>query len=267
MSLLSRERFVSVLAPRRATLLRAEGRTLVPLGAALCDAGWNAAADALQGLVAQAAVRRGELVVVLSSHFAHLRLVPWNDSIGSREELESYARIGFEEVYGPVVAGWALRISPDAAGRARVAVAVEQALLDRLAGLAHEAGLRLASVQPHLMAAYNRLLPRLKGEDFLFAIAEPGRCSVLLARGGQWASVRSSAAGDSEAAIAALLERECELNGVGDPQAGPLPAVYLHAPGRGATAWPTVQGVAPEPLALAAGTDPGPWQEMALAVA
>lgn len=264
MSLLSRDDFVAVLAPTRATLLRAGRGGAAPCGASDCEGGWNGAADALQGLLREGGARRGGLTVVLSSHFAHFLLVPWSDAIGSPAELETFTRIGFEDIYGPIAAGWALRISPEAAGRPRVAVAVEQALLDRLQTVAQGAGMRLASVQPHLMAAYNRLQPRLARDNFVFAVAEPGRCSILLARAGQWLAVRSNASADSERAVAALLERECELNGIGDPAAGPLPAVYVHAAGRTAVAWPAVEGIAPQALALG-GADA--WQDMALAVA
>ncbi|NMG32547.1 hypothetical protein [Aromatoleum evansii] len=264
MSPLSRDSFVAVLAPARVTLLRTARGGAAPCASSDCEGGWSGAADALQGLLREAGARRGRLTVVLSSHFAHFRLLSWSDAIGSPAELESFARIGFEDIYGPVAAGWALRISPEAAGRPRVAAAVDKALLERLQSIAQGAGLSLESVQPHLMAAYNRLQPRLARDNFMFAVAEPGRCSMLLARAGQWLSVRSSACGDSERAVAALLERECELTGIGDPAAGPLPAVYVHAPGRAAGEWPAVEGIAPQALALGGGDA---WQDMALAVA
>lgn len=265
MSLLSRERLIAVLAPARVTLLHAGTGRPAPGGACDCEGGWDGAVDALQGLLREAGVRRGDVTVVLSCHFAHFRLVPWSDAISSPAELEAFARIGFEDVYGAVAAGWALRISPEAAGRPRVAAAIDKALLARLHTIVEGAGLRLASVQPHLMAAFNRLQPGLARDDFVFAVAEPGRCSMLLARAGQWLSVRSSAVADSEHAVAALLERECELNGIGDPQSGPVPPVFIHAPGRAASAWPPVEGVAPRALTLGSGDDP--WQDMAQAVA
>jgi hypothetical protein len=267
---LSPERYLAVLAPTHASLLRRRGRGAVEvLGDTDCaaqGAHWDAAADALQGLLAASAVRRGELAVVLSSHFARYRLVPWSDAIGSPDELDAYVRIGFEDVYGAVAAGWALRVSPEPAGRDRIAAALEQALLDRLDSLARAAGVRLVSVQPHLMAAFNRLLPRLRRDDFLFAAAEPGRCSVLLARAGRWVGVRSNAVEDSDAAVAALLARECELHGLaGDA----VPAVYVHAAGRAPGAWRPVLGTLPETLAIGApaAATADPWRDMALAAA
>lgn len=261
MSLWSREGFVAVVAPSHVALRR-QGATQM-LGSVACgtpgaERDWSGAAEALAELVAAAGLRRGQLTVVLSSHLVRFRLLPWSDRVDTPDELEAYARIALEEVYGPPAAGWALRISPDGAGRARLAAAIEQALLDRLDGLARDAGLRLASVQPHFSAAFNRLQRHARGADFLFAVAEPGRLSTLIARAGNWAGVSSSAADDSDAMLAALLARECELNDLG----GEGVAVYVHAPGRASTSCPAICGVEPQMLAMGPPSDA--WAAMAL---
>lgn len=265
MSLLSRERLVAVLAPthvavlsraRRGALQALDSVECAPARAGMHD--WSAAADTLAQTLAGRAARRGELTVVLSSHFVRFRLVAWSDAVGSPDEMEAYARIGFEDVYGAVVAGWALRVSPEGPGCARLAAAIEQALLDRLEAVAHTAGLRLASVEPHLAASFNRLLPRLRHQDFVFAVTEPGRCSLLVARAGRWLSVRSSAAQDPGDALAAMLARECELcDFTGDMP----PAVYVHAAGGDPAALVVVQGMAAQALEL--GPPGDAWTGMA----
>lgn len=271
MSLLSPERYIAVLGPTRVQLARRRGSQLDNLGSAACasrDLGdWAGAADALEQLLVAQSGRRGELVVVLGEHFAHFTLVPWSDAIGTPEELMAYARICFEEIYGSDAAGWTLQLSPEAAGQPRLAVAIAQGLLERLTSLARTAGLRLVSLQPYLMSAFNRLCRPLAGDDFLFLLAESERSCLLVARDGRWVTVRSVAGSDSDAALAVLLARESELLELEEhvPR-----AVYIHAPGRADLAPAPVHGLLPQvlgqPLCSVAGEVPDPLWVMAMTV-
>lgn len=246
MSLLSPEHYLAVLGATQVQLARRRGGQLDDLGCAECssrDLGdWAGPADALERLLSARPRRRGELAVVLSEHFARFTLVPWSDAIGSPAELEAYARMRFEEIYGSDAAGWALQLSPEPAGQPRLAVAVARGLLERLAALAKGAGLRLVSMQPYLMSAFNRLCRPLAGDDFLFLLAEPERSCLLVARGGRWVAVRSVAGSDADAALAVLLERESELQ---ELEAQTPSAIYVHAPGRPDLAPAVVHGVLP----------------------
>ncbi len=267
MSLLWPDRFVAVLDPRGVLLTRRRGWGGSPqtVGNAECAAGaepaWSAAADALAGLLKGPVSGRGELTVVLASQFVRFRLVPWSDEVGAPDELEAYARIRFEEVYGPVSGDWVLRLSPEAAGRPRLAAAIERPLLDRLQAIAANAGLALASVQPYLMAAFNRLAGRLRQDDFMFVLAEPERSTLLVAREGRWTSVSSTVGADTDEALGALIARERELQAAAGET---LPTVYVHAPGREACA-PAVGGEAPVTLAMPAAPAAGALLNMAMA--
>lgn len=249
MSLLSPDHHLAVLGASRVQLVSRHGSRLDDLGCAeYCsqDLGdWNGAAEALGRLLAARPRRRGELAVVLSEHFARFTLVPWSDAIASPSELEAYARLRFEEIYGEDAAGWALQLSPAAVGEPRLAVAVAAGLIERLAELARGAGLCLKSVQPYLMGAFNRLCRPLAGDDFLFLLAEPERSCLLVAREGHWVAVRSMAGNDADAALAVLLERESELQEL--DAHSPL-EIFVHAPGRQDLMPAPVHGVRPQVL-------------------
>lgn len=269
MSLLSAERYVAVLDPRGVLLVRRRGRGvpetvgMAECGVAQDGAAWAPAVDALAGLLARSLAGHGTLTVVLSSQFVRFRLVPWSDAIGSPDELEAYARLCFEEVYGAAVGAWALRLSPEAAGCPRLGAAIEQALLERLKTLASGAGLRLAAVQPYLMVAFNRLGDHLRHGDFTFVLVEATRSTLLVARKGRWAGVSSSAGGGSDEALSALIERESELQAAAGET---LPPVYVHAPGHARCA-PRPSGVsAPVLLAMEGAPAADPLLAMALGV-
>ncbi|WP_233093828.1 hypothetical protein [Azotobacter chroococcum] len=233
MSLSLAERRIAVLGATRLALFRRRRGELELLGGAeygpVEGPAWSAAAQALERLLGEQGRRRASLDLLLSSRFVRFALIPWSEQLASPEELEAYARFRFQEIYGALADGWLLRLSPAPAGQPRLAAAIERGLLERLQVLSKDAGLRLCSVQPYLMAAFNRFAGQLPAGDFLFVLAEPGRSSLLLARAGGWAAVRSVSGDDDDAALLALVERESELQGLEDAARS---AFYLHAPGR-----------------------------------
>jgi hypothetical protein len=194
-----------------------------------CDAAqpaWAPALSALAGLLAEQPVRGAQLQVLLSARYSRFCLVPWSDAIGHPRELQAYARACFEHLYGQALDAWRIVLSPEPAGAARIATALPEALLQGLQALGRESHLSLRSVQPYLMAAYNRCSAQLQAGDFLFVLAEPRRSVLLLAAGGAWQQVLTQGCADNDQALQALIERTCELYGEQPPR------VYLHAPGR-----------------------------------
>nr|WP_256675788.1 hypothetical protein [Pseudomonas sp. R5(2019)] len=230
---MSPERYIAVIGSGGVGLCRRHGREQQWLGSVgfISDpqTAGSVALDTLERLLAQHAPRRAELCVVLSSQYSRYGLVPWSEQIHSPAELLAYAQVCFEERYGVAGQDWRLTLSPEAAGHDRIAVALPQALLQRLDAIAEARGLKLVSVQPYLMAAYNRFGRKLDQNNFLFVVAEPSRSVLLMARAGRWVSVHSVGGNDSDAALSAMIAREVVLLASQHDQ--PL-GVFLHAPGR-----------------------------------
>lgn len=232
MSHLSPDRFCAVLGAEGVGLGRWHANQQQWLGSRAfsgdaAQPAWQAALQALAALLAEHAVRGARLQVLLSARFSRFCLVPWSDAIGTASELEGYARACFEHLYGQPLDDWRIVLSPEPAGAARIATALPQALLQGLQALGLASRLQLRSVQPYLMAAYNRCAAQLGQGDFLFVLAEPRRSVLLLAAGGAWQQVLAQGCADNDQALQALIERTCELYGAH------LPRVYLHAAGRG----------------------------------
>lgn len=253
MSPLWRDRYCAVLRPDRVDLVRFKRgvKPLLDLKQSVAvvqdsdDVPWLPALATLRQMLAADGVRRGDLAVVLSNHFVRYLIIPWDDQIGSIDEYESYARIAFENVFGEVARGWSLRTSMERPGAPRLAAAIDGELSQ---GLKQVGGgkLHLASVQPYLMAAYNRLSVPFRRRDFCFLLAEPGRACVLAAVGGTWRAARNQTVVD-EGDIPAFVERELRLLETSDSR---VPQLYVHAPGLGPLKLPLVNGVAPHMIAL-----------------
>jgi hypothetical protein len=270
-SLSLRDRYCAVLRPDRVDLVRRlrgykspiDLKQSVPVEPAADDVPpWLAPVSALQGVVAGTAVASGDLTVVLSNHFVRYLIVPWDEKVGSTEEYQRYAGIAFENVFGEAARSWMIRVSPEKMGTPRLASAIDIELdtaLQQVGG----SKLRLLSIQPYLMAAFNRLGDSFRKRNFFFLLAEPGRACILAAVGGAWRIVRNYAAAD-DASISQLVERELRLLETG---VGPVPRLYVHAPGFRQLKLPIVNGVAPRVLALPAIPGFAPDMDGALSMA
>lgn len=210
------ERASAGLCPGRLVLRRAGKTRTVDVAP-----DWRAAVEALPAALGERPPRR--LRVVLSHHFVRYALLPWNPALKSEEAWRAYAEHRLAAVYGASDAPWALRVSATAPRGARIACATEQALLDALQAALRARGVRLDSVQPHLMSAFNRERRRLGRASRWLVVEEAGRLALALIERGAWRVLRSRRV-DAQwrEALPALLARETALLGL---DAAPPPLV------------------------------------------
>lgn len=178
---------------------------------------WQPALEALATLVSSGQLAGARVSLVLSSHFVHYTLVPWNDLLRSEAEKVAYARQRLVRVHGEAAQGWALRLSAAGVHQARLACAIPGALLQAVEEVMAPLGQRYVSLQPHLMACFNRWAPRLDTQARWLAVAEPGLMCLALLQDGQWQSVRTvRMKGDGIERLPDLLRREsCLVDGTG----------------------------------------------------
>lgn len=206
------------LFPDRLVLARASGgfrrrlehREIVELAPA--QAGmppWQPAVDALATKVAAGEFAKAEVTLVLSNCFVRYALVPWSDALGGREEELAFARHCFARVYGSEAETWTLKLSPTGPGQARLACAIEEKLVDALSACMAVLGSGYRSLQPHLMASFNRCRARLGENPAWLVVAEPGLLCLALLQAGRWQSVRTLKVGsDWIAELPGVLARE-----------------------------------------------------------
>ncbi|SEN26191.1 hypothetical protein SAMN04487857_112157 [Pseudomonas sp. ok272] len=243
MSLLSRDRYIAVLGASGVGLGQRRGSETQWLSSiGFIDEGfhgWAVALETLDRLLGEHTAPGAQLSVVISGHFSRFCLVPWSEQINTPDELLGFATLCLEDLYGAPSQAWSLVLSAEPAGHDRIAAALPLALLDRLRSLANGRSLRLCSVQPYLMVAFNYFDKSLPAGDFLFVVAEPVRSVLLLAREGRWSAVRSVGSSDNDVALNALIGREIQLQASSNDR--PL-SIYLHAPAR-LDALPEMEGV------------------------
>jgi hypothetical protein len=208
----SAERLRIALAPGRVELTRVglwPGRPAAHEAGATCtpragEPAWQAALDALDGLLGAFSARGAAVTVVLSNHWVRYLVLPWHAELTGADELAQFARVRFEQTYGAAAAGWTIRTGDGGWGAPHVACAIDTALVTELQRHLTAHGLRLRSLQPLLMAACNDQRRALGGER-AFAVIEPGRVCLSLLGHGRWLDVSNRRAG---ADVPEAVERE-----------------------------------------------------------
>lgn len=181
------------LAPRRIAVVRRRrlGRKILQSKVLDCAPEaetaplWQPALAALRRALADPIWQHARASVVLSNHFVRYALVARTPGVGSAAEEAALVMHRFITIFGAVAQTWSIRTSL-AGDDQLVAAAVDQALLDGLADAAQAADLKLVSEQPLLMAAFNRLRDRLRGEPFWYVVAEPGKTCLAGFANGAW---------------------------------------------------------------------------------
>lgn len=184
------------------------------------DASGSAAIRLLAALLGgESMSRRADVSVVLSNHFVRYAVLPWSDVV-SDEDWQALAQHQFRIVYGEVALEWVTTVAWQGPERPVLACAAPRALLDMVHATLRTAGMRLESVSPYFVAAFNFCRRRLPEDGFWFGVVEPGRFAFGGVEQGTWLSVASRRFGSDDASrLTATLEQEV-LGGEGSAARG-----------------------------------------------
>jgi hypothetical protein len=178
------------------------------------DGGWTAAVEALEGLKGM----KGEAAVVLADQFVRYSLLPWNETLKTAEQWNALASHRFTTLHGPKAGEWQISVAQTAPLGPRLACAVDRALIQRLAEMFVKINVRLVSVQPFLVAAFNRIRKTVGNGSCWIVVEEPGRLTLSLIQRGQWVAIRTRRADKSwRNVLPEMLERESAFLGLSSP--------------------------------------------------
>jgi hypothetical protein len=193
-------------------------RIMVSGGKAIELAGddWRGAVNALPELLK--AHKGVEASVVLADQFARYALLPHNDAIKTPAQWLALARHRFSALHGPIAAEWEVKVTQTAPLGARMACAVDRELIERLAGVFVASSVKLISVQPFLVAAFNRIRQTVGNGSCWIVVEEPGRLTLALLQRGAWVAIRSRRSDERwRMVLPEILERESAFLGLDQP--------------------------------------------------
>lgn len=177
---------------------------------------WRAAVDALPALLRQRACR--EASVVLADQFVRYALLPWSQAVKSADQWLALARHRFNALHGAAAASWEVKVTETAPNGARLACAVDRELIERLALAFTQSNVVLVSVEPFLIAAFNRIRGTVGGGSCWIVVEEPGRLTLALIQRGAWVAIRSRRSDERwRMVLPEILEREGAFLGLDRP--------------------------------------------------
>lgn len=211
MSLLWRNKQLRIgLAPER---IFVTGSKSIDVPAA--DGSWGPAVDVLPSALAG---KQGEAAVVLADQLVRYALLPWNETLKSAQQWAALASHRFNTLHGPRAAEWQINVTETAPMGPRLACAVDRALIASLADIFTKAGLRLSSVQPFLVAAFNRIRKSVGNGSCWIVVEEAGRLTLALIQRGMWTAIRSRRSDKTwRNVLPEILERESAFLGLSAP--------------------------------------------------
>jgi hypothetical protein len=177
---------------------------------------WRAALEALPGILKTHASR--EASVVLADQFVRYALLPWNPAVKTRQQWLALARHRFDALHGSAAAAWEVQVSETAPQGARLACAVDRELIEGLASSFVAMNVKLVSVEPFLVAAFNRIRGMVGNGSCWIVVEEPGRLTLALIQRGAWVAIRSRRSDERwRLVLPEILEREGAFLGLDRP--------------------------------------------------
>ncbi len=179
MSLPWRDEVGVYLSPRRLVMVRLQrglrARCILeacfPVEAATPN-DWRAAVNALAERLAEPDWAGAGLRIAVADHWARQSVVPAVEGLERTGERLVYARHWLAQTYGEMGDDWQLAVGEGLPSRPFVASALPSALLASLQEVAAGAGVKLLSVKPQLVVAYERWRKRLPDNGWLVTLDE-----------------------------------------------------------------------------------------------
>ena len=152
---------------------------------------WQPALDCLQKQVANELWHNANVRLVVSDQWTRYGVLPWSAELKRDEDRMSHARIILGNTYGDVVDGWTISLSDGPPNVAVVISAIPTVLLDELQTILSGNRLRLVSIQPHLIVAFNIWREKMPKSATWFASIDEGSLAALHLNDGHCDRVRS----------------------------------------------------------------------------
>jgi hypothetical protein len=136
------------------------------------------------------------LTIILGSDLLRFLMLPSQQIMMNRQEKAAYAAAAFQEIYGVNATDWLLKHHDNAPNKPSIVAAIDKNLFSTISQIAAKHQLKLTSIQPYVMAAFNASAKRLHRANSYLAVVEVNRLTLMLIESGQYQQLRTHVIGD-----------------------------------------------------------------------
>jgi hypothetical protein len=177
------------------------------------EVAWSKALGKLEKVLSKYVVKPMSASIILSNHYVRYSIVEVDKAITSEDEQIAYVKHRFGQLYGPSADSWELKLDQEYPNASFLACAIESRLITELRGLFELANVKLISIQPCLMTAYNQCQQVFENRNVWFIIFEHGYLSIVWLNNGYPYSIRTLKVGDDWLEkLPELIDRESFLS-------------------------------------------------------
>jgi hypothetical protein len=133
--------------------------------------------------------RHANARVVIADHWVRYAIVPWSLELADDDERLAHGRLILRQVYGDEMGDWTVALAETIAGHARLVCAIPSQLQVGLQSVLELAGLRLLSLEPHLVVAFERWRSRMPGVGGWFVTIDEGSLAAVRLERDSWEEV------------------------------------------------------------------------------
>lgn len=202
---------------------------------------WQSLVQQLDAALSQLKLASNTLcTIVLSSDFVRYLMLPAQQFAMSKAEKNAYIQAAYRDIYGAAADGWLIKCDDAAPNDNMLAVAVDEQLMVALSQLAAQHKLKIRSVQPYLMAAFNGLVPQMARKNGYLALLEQSKLLLIRLHNGKCQHLRTIAFHhDWQLDLQQAIQRESALN---ESDVASEKHLFIYAPTQKNTAIDAMQG-------------------------
>lgn len=174
---------------------------------------WVDALDKLESVLSAIENKPDFTSVVLANHFLRYAVVEGDKALKSEVEQVAFVKHRFGQLYGETANKWEIRIDQEYPGAPFIASAVDRDLIVELRELFKRVNLKLYSIQPGLMKAYNLSQSAFVDKNAWFVMYEHGNLCLTWLNDGHLSAVRTIKVGNEwQDKLTEIIERETYLS-------------------------------------------------------
>lgn len=174
---------------------------------------WSKALDKLETVLLGIEKKPDLTSIVLANHFLRYAIVDGDKALKSNAEQIAFVTHRFGQLYGESAASWELRLDQEYAGAPFVASAADRDLISELREMFKRVNMKLHSIQPCLMKAYNLCQSAFVNKSAWFVMFEHGNLCLAWLNAGHISTVRTIKVGDDWLEkLTELIDRETYLS-------------------------------------------------------